>query len=162
MVAIEPNIEIVRSLLNNLYMARVKNVRVLPVAISNRDRFAELFVSSNAISLSLKREYVSAVGYKVRRVVKVPVLTLSSLLYFLEINKVDLLLLDVEGLSYEILTSSIELLKQGIFKRIKIDVSDYLYSRDFAGPLAIIALLRKFNYKIFVTNFSLYAILQSL
>lgn len=66
-VAVEPNIESLVRLMNNLHRARINNVVIIPAAISDKSGIAKLFIPPCRLAASLRRNFIgsSVTKYKV-------------------------------------------------------------------------------------------------
>jgi FkbM family methyltransferase len=128
-LAVEPNPLIIPQLYNNLFKAGLLNtVKIIPVAVADYAGYSTLHIAEAHICSSLKPDYASKHGYKVSKKICVRVLTLQKLLElekFANDASIDLLLLDVEGVAYNILQASRELLNNCRIKSIKVDLADY-------------------------------------
>jgi FkbM family methyltransferase len=158
-LAVEPNPLIIPQLYNNLFKAGLLNtVKIIPVAVADYVGYSTLHIAEAHICSSLKPDYASKHGYKVTKKIYVRVLTLQKILElekFANNTSIDLLVLDVEGVAYNILQASRELLNSCRIKSIKVDLADYKDENDVKN---IITLLVQCGYNIKIIDSILYAI----
>lgn len=114
-LAFEPSLETFQLLATNV--VGIENVSLLNVAISNQGGILDFFVASdNAYSglMDTKRK-------SIRDVIKVPCMRVDDVLKNININRVDFVKIDVEGLELNVLqgmTQAIETYKPVIFCEI--------------------------------------------
>ena len=98
--AVEPNPEAVSLLITNIKLNKANNVRLYPVAISDRNKVLELYIGYYGAVSSIIGEHTSKYG-GIERIHKVKGITLSTLLKHIGI--IDVLKIDIEGLEDRVL-----------------------------------------------------------
>jgi hypothetical protein len=99
-------------------------------------------------------DYARQKGGDITKVYHVKALTLNDVMRVLHIDHIDLLLLDVEGLANDILSTSYDILSKNFIKIIKVDLADYESSADINK---LINILRKASYRVTIIENTLYA-----
>ncbi|RLF09254.1 MAG: hypothetical protein DRJ69_05010 [Thermoprotei archaeon] len=138
-VALEPHPRNLKLLEKNVRLNGLRNVRILPYALSGHDGECILYSPRYRALASLRREHAEGVGGEVLEEVRVRCITLRTLFEVLDLDRVDLLKLDIEGLEYEVLRSSIDLLDRvdrvvvevHLDVRSLIEIEDLLKARGF-------------------------------
>lgn len=151
-IAVEPNLYVLPKLYENINKAGVSNIKVLPVACAELDGHVILYVAKVGIASSLIKDYADSIGGGVIYSFPVRAMRIDSIMRIMGINKVDLLLLDVEGIATSILKSHEQLLKSCLIKRIKVDL-DY---RDKREIQQLVNFLRQY-YRVYIIERNLYA-----
>jgi FkbM family methyltransferase len=105
-IAFEPQPYAIAALRNNLKMNRFDQVWVEEAALSNCEGTAQLDCSAGAVSASIVQNFGGTKTEMVRTS------TLSSVSAKLELKRIDLIKLDIEGSEYDALESARELLAQ--------------------------------------------------
>lgn len=103
--AIEPNPEAVTLLIANIKLNNVNNVKLYPIAVSNKSGVSELHVGHYGAVSSLISEHTLRYS-GIEKVYKVKCITLSTLLRY--IGAVDVLKIDIEGLEDQVLREAKE------------------------------------------------------
>jgi FkbM family methyltransferase len=127
--AFEPNWTLARQI-----MARAVNFVVLPMAVSDNDGFAEFFVNSSDVSSSLVAMEESGLAHwkdhnlAVQSKIIVPTIRLDTFMRLSELQKVDYLKVDAEGVDLKVVQSAGKRLED--IRRVKLEVDiapDRLY-----------------------------------
>ncbi|MHA1239085.1 MAG: FkbM family methyltransferase [Candidatus Odinarchaeia archaeon] len=108
------------SLLNNVRLNKFSNVLVLDIALADFNGKGRLFIATGT-SHSLISAHSQAHG-GVRAFVELECKTLDKLVSELNIPKIDLLNLDVEGSAYLVLRGARESLKTKLLRRVIIEI----------------------------------------
>ena len=109
-VALEPHPRNFTLLKRNININRLRNVKVLPYALSSYDGGATLYSPKYRALASLRREHVEYLSGGPVEKYNVKCITLRTLLETLNLNHVELLKLDIEGLEYKVLENSLDIL----------------------------------------------------
>lgn len=141
LIAIEPNNENYQILVKNIKINGCKNVVPVNLALSNFERKAKFYLKSLSIQHSLQKKI--DLETRVLNVTEVTVTTLTKLLGKLRVETIDLLKVDVEGLEYEVLKGSEELLVKHRISRLT--VAAYHTSEE---SWVMKEYLEKFGYKV--------------
>jgi FkbM family methyltransferase len=147
-VAIEPNPIAYQWLVNNIRLNRINNVRTLPYAIGDELGKALLYVAQENIGASsLIENHLKYSRLTTMAIRTVPIITLD---YFIDraksligmnINRVDLLKMDIEGYELRAIQGAKRMLKSGLIKKLIIETHlDYVSMKD------VINYLTKFDY----------------
>jgi len=96
-IAIEPEPRNYILLKKNLRLNKVRNVLTLPIALSNKDDYAYLFVASSSGAHTLEPMNNKVSNIKFVDKIKIRTLTFDSLISYLKFDYVDLVKIDVEG-----------------------------------------------------------------
>jgi len=115
-IAIEPENKNYELLVKNVKINRYKNVIPLKLALSDFEGKARLYVKSMTLSHSLQKnvevQKECALAREIVDITQVTVTTLNNLMNELEVPNIDLLKIDVEGVEFEVLKGSDNLLAQ--------------------------------------------------
>jgi len=146
-IAVEPEDENYRVLMKNIKINRYKNVVPVKLALSDFEGTARFYVKSMTLSHSL-RENVEihngcAPAREVVGITEVTVTSLTKLMDKLGVPKIDLLKIDAEGVEFEVLKGSNELLAQ--HRISKVVVAAYHTSDE---SRVIKEYLEKFGYEV--------------
>jgi len=106
-VALEPDREVYNRLTENIGLNGLRNIVPLPVAASNRNELALFRVSSTSGWSSLTDMHIDTM----KEEVPVPAFRLDSIAETLNIGRVDLLKIDVEGAEGEVLEGAVDILE---------------------------------------------------
>lgn len=134
-IAIEPENGNFNQLNKNLILNKIENVVPVNIGISDSNGEKDFFITSNYVghSLSPHWPFINKIRIKVK--------TLDTLLKELNINKIDMLKIDVEGAELEILKGAKETLIKN--PRLKIAIASYHYPGEVQE---IIEYLKKMNF----------------
>jgi len=121
-IAIEPEIENYKRLIENIQLNNFRNVIPQNIALTDHEGFEKLYLDSSPESHSLisKENKISSI--------EVPVKTLDNLLEKLNLKKVDIIKIDAEGAEAPILKGAEKTLK--INPNLKIIVASYHYPSE--------------------------------
>ncbi|MEM4497860.1 MAG: FkbM family methyltransferase [Nitrososphaerota archaeon] len=119
-VALEPHPKSRELLQRTIMLNGLRNVRVLPYALSIHDGRGKLYSPRYRALASLRREHAEYFCGEVVEEHEVECVSLRTLLGMLGSREIDLLKLDIEGLEYDVLRSSTDVL--GRVKRIAVEV----------------------------------------
>ncbi|MEM3084813.1 MAG: FkbM family methyltransferase [Nitrososphaerales archaeon] len=99
-IAVEPHPETFKVLVENVSLNEL-NVECINVAVSDREGFDKLYISANGSG----RNSLLSQG-RTEKYIQVKITTLDSLVKALVLNKIDWLLIDVEGAEDKVLTAA--------------------------------------------------------
>ncbi|MEM1655364.1 MAG: FkbM family methyltransferase [Nitrososphaerota archaeon] len=119
-VALEPHPRSRELLQRTIMFNGLRNVRVLPYALSIHEGRGKLYSPRYRALASLRREHAEYFCGEVVEEHEVECVSLRTLLSMLGSREIDLLKLDIEGLEYDVLRSSTDVL--GRIKRIAVEV----------------------------------------
>lgn len=119
-IALEPHPQNLSLLRRNVELNGLRNIVILPYALSGQDGEAILYSPKYRALASLKREHAEYFRGEVVEEHEVECVSLKTLLSIIGYDEVDLLKLDVEGLEYDILRHSAEVLSR--IRRIVVEV----------------------------------------
>ncbi|MBN1326271.1 FkbM family methyltransferase [Candidatus Falkowbacteria bacterium] len=116
-IAIEPDEENLAAMEKNFSQNNIKDIEIISSALAGTRSVRDFFVSADFHDHSLNKNLVK----KIARKVKVQGLTLGDILKKYNIEKIDLLKLDIEGTEYEVFKS----LSQDDWEKINSIVLEY-------------------------------------
>ncbi|WP_241208553.1 FkbM family methyltransferase [Saccharolobus islandicus] len=118
-VALEPFPESYELGKYNIKINNLENkIILLPYALANYDGYTEFIISSdnpNANTIT-PSTYVMKTGIKFEQKIKVPTITLTSIIQKWNIDKIFLLKMDCEGCEYSVLRDLPDILRKAGFK----------------------------------------------
>jgi len=147
-IAIEPHPLNYKLLKLNVTLNELNNVITLPVALWEKDhRWLKLYVAETSVSHTIKPNMLGSARY-----IYVPSMCLDSVLSKCNLDRVDMIKVDVEGAELQVLKGGKEALR--LAKYVVIEAHYQRGSTDFNN---IIRLLIKFGFKIYLMNNLIYA-----
>lgn len=144
-IAVEPDQRNYSFLKLNVKVNKFNNVIPIRVALSNYEGKGLLFLSEKSCAHSLIR--AEKVGFTAKSK-EVSVKTIDGIIEKLQLTRVDLLKIDVEGAEFKVLIGAEKSLKNGKIFRIIIE----LHTPFVQKPDKIILYLRKFGYMVTVNK----------
>jgi FkbM family methyltransferase len=144
-IAVEPHPENYEMLLQNIRINSLNNVIPIKAALGNREGFAEL---------SIDRKWTSGHSIAFRKganSVRVPLMTLDSLVKKLGLARVDFIKIDVEGAEYMLLEGARRVLKTNNL-RLAIEAGDCIDIRK-----KCLEFLKEMGYKVIERGVYVYA-----
>ena len=129
-VALEPEPSNFMLLKRNIKLAGLNNVKVLPIAASNFNGYADLYISSRSSGAhSLEPRNIEADAIR-----KVPVYRLDTLVRRLRLNEVDIIKIDVEGHEDKVVEGMSGMLRRNQPKVLVVEVSRHnIFLIDYLG-----------------------------
>lgn len=101
-LAVEPDSEMARRLAFNLRTNNLRDIEIIPLALSDREGFADFFVNPNQRGTNTLETNSKAGPVRQTQTVRVQVGTLLALLQSKKIEKIDALKIDVEGYEHAV------------------------------------------------------------
>ncbi len=125
-IAVEPQSRLQSVITANLEANNCLNVRLIKAVVSSKSQKVNLALSSaiNNGSSSLFKHTKYPLPTE-----EVQSFTLGDLFAFTEVNRCDLMKMDIEGAEYDSLTGAREVLKRGIIRHMIIEVHDSILER---------------------------------
>jgi FkbM family methyltransferase len=148
-VAVEPEERNYSFLRLNVRVNKFNNVIPIKAALSDHEGKGLLFLSEKSCSHSLI--CATKVGSTTKST-EVSVKTIDGIIEKLQLTRIDILKIDVEGAEFKVLKGAKESLKNGKIFRIVAE----LHTPFIQKPERIISFLRKFGYTVTVNNASQY------
>ncbi len=139
LIAFEPNPRAFDTLQQRIVDEKLENVQVLNIALNDYNGNATLYISNdNEKDSSLLPPLVEMQSYYPGTFLKVPCMTLDDWCEQNQIDNIDILSLELEGLELKVLESSPNILKstkiiilQSFFKPYRKDMCNYFFVKDF-------------------------------
>jgi len=108
-IAVEPNPQNYKLLLENIKRNELRNVIALNIALSNYDGVARLYTNDSMIQSSAEHSIVKQVS---KKYLEVTVKKLDTILDELQLDKVNMIKIDAEGAELEILQGALNTLRR--------------------------------------------------
>lgn len=119
-IALEPHPRSLELLKRTIKFNRLQNVKALPYALSSHDGRCVLYSPRYRALASLRKEHVEYLCGEVAEKYEVECISLKTLLNMFKLDRIDLLKLDIEGLEYDALKHSTDMLSN--IERIVVEV----------------------------------------
>jgi len=108
-IAVEPNPQNYKLLLENIKRNKLRNVIALNIALSNYDGVTRLYTNDSMIQSSAEHSIVKQVS---KKYLEVTVKKLDTILDELQLDKVNMIKIDAEGAELEILQGALNTLRR--------------------------------------------------
>jgi FkbM family methyltransferase len=147
-LAIEPNPEMVRVLRDNVLASAATVISIEPLACSDSEAVADLFVAGqfNTGSSSLS-ETNAGLGGAVRTTYRVPTCRVDSIVQRSGVSRVDVVKIDVEGSEFQVLKGAQETLAR-YRPVLVVELDDVLLNTMATNSAEIIAFLESLQYRL--------------
>lgn len=143
-VAVEPQARLQTVIQKNLEFNKIENVTLIDSAISDQGGYAKFYISpdTNTGSSALHQ----ATKYKLPTT-RVKTITMSDLLDDANIDKVDLLKIDIEGFEYEAVLGAPEVFREQRVKHAAIELHPSVLAKRRLDSQKIITFLEDCDYR---------------
>ncbi|MDH5716436.1 MAG: FkbM family methyltransferase [Spirochaetia bacterium] len=148
----EPNNQIIVELKKNISLNSIKNIKVNQLALSEKKGKAKLSQYEKGEEVYSSLSNTAYPGKKITGYEKVNIDTVDNFIKKNNINKVDLIKIDVEGAELLVLKGSKKLLSDKKASAIIFEMQDFLTQRFNYTCEDLIQFLENFGYKIYFFN----------